>query len=64
MLGTLKGVYMKKIWKLLRKSFNTSAELWKTPTKWLVCKKHERYYKFFDTEKEATEFFDTIKDKK
>ena len=55
---------MKKIWKLLRKSFNTSAELWKTPTKWLVCKRQERYYKFFDTEKEANEFFETIKDKK
>jgi len=49
-------------WKLLKRSFYTLAEFWKTPTRWLVCKRHERHFKFFDTEKEASDYFDTIKE--
>lgn len=33
-------------------------ELWKTPTKWLVCRKHERKFKFFNTKREADKFFE------
>ena len=49
-------------WKLLKRSFYTTAEFWKTPTKWLVCKRHERYYKFFDTVEEANDCYNTVKE--
>ena len=62
MLSTLKGVYMIESWKLLKRSFYTTAEFWKTPTKWLVCKRQERYYKFFDTEEEANDCYNTVKE--
>lgn len=45
-------------WKLLRRHSDTLLELWKTPTKYLVCKTYERFYKFFDTHSEALAYFD------
>ena len=45
-------------WQLLKCDYNIGIELWKTPTKFLVCQRDFRQYKIVDTEKEACEIFE------
>ena len=36
--------------------YNYYTEFWKTPTRYLVCRKYEKFFKFFDNYKEAQDF--------
>ena len=45
-------------WQLLLVNYDTGIELWKTPTKYLVCRKYYGLYKFLDTEKQAHDCFE------
>lgn len=47
-------------WQLLLVNYDTGIELWKTPTKYLVCQKYFGYYKFLDTEKQAKLYFEQV----
>jgi hypothetical protein len=44
-------------WKLLKRDYNCGAELWKTQTKFLVCRKYFFEFKFFSNLKEAVDFY-------
>ena len=47
-------------WQLLLINYDTGIELWKTPTKYLVCQKYLGYFKFLDTEKQARPYFEQV----
>ncbi len=47
-------------WRLLSVNYDTGVELWKTPTKYLVCQKYLGYFKFLDTEKQARPYFEQV----
>ena len=50
-------------WSLIKRNFFNGLELWKTQTKFLVCHKYLGIFKFFNTEKEAINFFENEKNK-
>lgn len=45
-------------WKCIIKHNN--YELWKTPTKFLVCSKYISYFRFYNTEADARKQFNMI----
>lgn len=47
-------------WEQLRSHW-TGPELWKTPTKYLVCVRYERIFRFFDNLKDAQQTFEEMK---
>lgn len=51
-------------WNLLCKDFDTHFEMWKTPAKYLICRKYEGFYKFFDHQSEAYEAYKRILESK
>ena len=44
-------------WDLLRSDCSTATELWKTPTKFLVCRKYFGQFRFEESFKEAMDFY-------
>lgn len=47
-------------WEQLKRHW-TGLELWKTPTRYLVCVKYESIFRFFDGQQIAQQTFDEMK---
>lgn len=43
-------------WELLSNDHITGIELWKTPTKYLVCQRYLSHFRFLDTKEQAISF--------
>jgi len=40
-------------WSLIYKDFTTQLELWKTPSRYLICNKYAGIFHFFDSRAES-----------
>ena len=45
-------------WKLLKKDYLNGLELWKTPSKFLVCQKYLNFFRFVNSKEDAIKTFE------